>query len=152
MKKVIIALTTAAVLCGASASFAQPQRGDVEASKVAGKRMVVIKVQGMGAVAAKPQLVTINGATITIPAGRSEASKTIALPVLLREADGRGLRLTHDGRVCPVTQVTFRPGPSTTATIILLLKPPRSTPTSGATLGKIAECQAHVEATRPRRS
>lgn len=97
MKRVIIALTTAAVLCGASASFAQTP---VSSKGMGGERLVIFRIERQNAPAAAGVGVTheavVNGKTIKFRVGASEVRQRLAL----KPGDLSNLRATLDGTPC----------------------------------------------------
>jgi hypothetical protein len=140
MKNVIIALTTAAVVCAASASFAQtPAPAHKE---IMGKRAVVlVKIEGAAANEGINRVVTINGQNLKIMAGRNEASKEVTLS----GAEARRLMITYQGITCPVGAVVFKPAPSATESHVssVVLKLGTKPKAVGMKEGKI-ECKSFI--------
>ena len=93
MKQVIIALTTAAVVCAASASFAQKVKPNPKQPGEMGNHRVVIKVVREGAPSATTygaNEVTIEGKSVKLKAGSMETSEYLTLPA----SNARNLRVT----------------------------------------------------------
>ncbi len=95
MKNVIIALTAAACVCAASASFAQ--QGIVENRGPIGGKAVTVKVEGpIGAIGTE-RVVTVNNTKFVFRQGSREVVKTVRI---WGSSEARNLRVTYEGRPC----------------------------------------------------